>query len=208
MRRKVCPKKWGSGRCEFEHRPSKTLLSISFHHPVPLPTQTHPCCVTERRARPASSFVHPGMWDILTSWLFIDSTQLRVPPVALSLSHSGVCAGVCVCVFVSTALSLLSAKQALPRTRVSARKRKPETPRRTPVPETTGTPSRSLLEGVSRIESFPERLHSFSAEMVKYVSWLLLWQCPGRWGNKGATRLILENTETKNASLDKQDISH
>lgn len=83
-------KKGKSGRCEFEHRPSEKWLSISFHRPVPLPTQTHPRCVTERRARPASSFVHPGMWDILTSWLFIDGAQLRVPPVALSLSHSGV----------------------------------------------------------------------------------------------------------------------
>lgn len=34
MRRKVCPKKWGGGRCEFEPRPIQTWLPISFHHPV------------------------------------------------------------------------------------------------------------------------------------------------------------------------------
>lgn len=47
--------------------------------------------VSLRGERPTSSFVHPGMWDILTGWLFIDSTQLRVPPVALPLSLSSVC---------------------------------------------------------------------------------------------------------------------
>lgn len=75
----------GSGM--FELWPSKSwLFKIGFHHPVPLPMRAHPSCVTERRARPASSFVHPGMWDILTSWLFIDSAQLRVFPPWLFLS--------------------------------------------------------------------------------------------------------------------------
>lgn len=84
----------------------KKKLSIVFHHPVPLPTQTHPCCVTKRKARPTSSFVHPGMWDILTSWLFIDSAQLRVPPVALSLSLSCVC--LCMCVCLGCIISVIS----------------------------------------------------------------------------------------------------
>lgn len=38
--------------------------------------------VSVRGERPTSSFVHPGMWDILTGWLFNDGTQLRVLPVA------------------------------------------------------------------------------------------------------------------------------
>lgn len=36
--------------------------------------------VSVRGERPTSSFVPPGMWDILTGWLFNDGTQLRVPP--------------------------------------------------------------------------------------------------------------------------------
>lgn len=64
-----------------------------------------PLC--HRGERPTSSFVYPGMWDVLTGWLFIDSAQLRVPTVALSLDLS--CVYLCVC--VSTPLSVLSDHQ-------------------------------------------------------------------------------------------------
>lgn len=62
--------------------------------------------VSLRGERPTSSFVHPGMWDILTGWLFIDSAQLRVPPEALSLRHSCVCNNVCVSFY--SIISLIS----------------------------------------------------------------------------------------------------
>lgn len=106
--------------------------------------------------------------------------------------------------FVPTALSLLSAKQAQHRTRVSARKRKAETPRRTQLPETTSTPRELPRVGVEEIGGFPEQLHSLSAEMGGNVFVAM----PGK-GTGGDNRATLhpENAETKNVSLDKQDIS-
>lgn len=76
-----------TGEGSSKMRPRDVHFSIFL---FPFPRSLFPA-VSPRGERPTSSFVHPGMWDILTGWLFIDSTQLRVPPVALSLSLSGVC---------------------------------------------------------------------------------------------------------------------
>lgn len=71
---------------------SFTLFLVLSHGVIP--------AVSVSGERPTSSFVHPGMWDILTGWLFNDGTQLRVPPVAFS-SHT-VCAPMFVCYLLST----------------------------------------------------------------------------------------------------------
>lgn len=76
--------KTGGGK-SFKKRPRDTrFLSFSIF-PFLFPRSLIPA-VSLSGKRPTSSFVYPGMWDILTGWLFIDRTQLRVPPVALSLS--------------------------------------------------------------------------------------------------------------------------
>lgn len=105
-RREVCQVREDMGGKSSKKRPRDTGF-LSFSIFLFLSPRSLIPAVSLSGKRPTSSFVYPGMWNVLTGWLFIDSTQLRVPPVAFSLSLS--------CVCVSTPLSLLSANQALPR---------------------------------------------------------------------------------------------
>lgn len=77
-----------------------------LHLPVPLSVQSH----SQIGARPPSFFIHPGMWDVLTGWLSIESAQLRVLPAPPRGSPSQ--SVLCVSKRVSTPLSVLSADQA------------------------------------------------------------------------------------------------
>lgn len=75
---------------------NQPTISSRYIHPVTQPWHTfifhlrvslcrlNPA-VSLRAQRPTSSFVYPGMWDILTGWPFIDSTQLWVPFPSLFL---------------------------------------------------------------------------------------------------------------------------
>lgn len=90
---------------EFTTSTNRCTLSINSFPPFLVLSHGVIPAVSVRGERPTSAFVHPGMWDILTGWLFNDGTQLRLPPVAFSLS---LCVRNNVCVFFTQTLSLLS----------------------------------------------------------------------------------------------------
>lgn len=73
---------------------TRRLALHSF--PIFFPCSVMPA-VSQRGQRPTSSFVYSGMWAVLTSRLFIDSTQLRVL-LSLNLSSVRLCFYSIICV--------------------------------------------------------------------------------------------------------------